>query len=181
MEHLKSMEHLKPRGKFWEEHLFTIIALLLAVASGAIWHFAQAEEVKRIAEAVAITCLLALTVDRSLKGKLAREVARDVAPFAFGYGMPDEFVDEILYARSLTLVRRDIELDFAFYKVTGHPEVLQLETTLSYTLINYSDRKQPYRHMSEITIDRYAAISQCQISKASATGRELSEEYAYDG
>jgi hypothetical protein len=168
--------------RFWEEHQFSIVALLGAVLCGVVWRLATNEPVKHLAEAFGITFLLALTVDRSLKGKLAREVARDVAPFAFGYGMPREFVDEILYARGLTLVRRNVELDFTFRTVSDHPEFLELETTTSFTLVNFSDEEQSYTHTHNVAIDQYARIKPCQITKASAEGkRDLSKEYSYDG
>lgn len=100
-----------------------------------------------------------------------RRAERQVADLP--YEAPEEFVVEAAYIRSIRVFRKDYRVRF-WFRDTGDPGKLKLETELSYTVVNYG--KEPVRitHRLEVVPIQYPE----RILSVAATGEDLrGQEY----
>ena len=163
------------------EKEFLLVAFLIALLIGSTlaWLLYENATTKHVAEVIWLPAFLGLTVDRYLKKVFAEEVARDVGPYLFSYEVPEEIRDEVLYARRITVVRRNMEVDLAFQEMGGG--CLKLITTNRYNIVNFSDQKQYVVHHTSVWVNRHPLIGQPDILNVEASGSGLSRTYSLSG
>jgi len=155
------------------------LASIALVASGAflVWLSFRypfepfnKESLLALGHALVIAGLLALTVDRFVKQRLVKEVARDTARFVVGYELPEELRQRIQDLLRTALVRTNY---LATYRLRTTEQGIELEVETSWNIENYSSVPQPYTQ--EVILERHERATSLSIQGKSSDGN-----YNYD-
>jgi hypothetical protein len=100
-----------------------------------------------LCDALVIAAILKLTVDPILKRELAKDAARDVFLYAFGYSLPGQlrsFVNDLVLETKI--VRRQCHLHWQISPKAGDLKRLEVVLEASFFVTNYSGSDLPYQH-----------------------------------
>ena len=131
----------------------------------------------RIGEAVFIAASISVGVEKFIRKRFAKEVAKDIAPILFAYNAPTELLDEIDHIRRIKYVRRDSKIELRFKKLKEN--LLVLETSMTFSVENVTGDPQPYMHAIEILEEKYGDIAKNKIIAVSATGNDIDSDYTF--
>ncbi|HEY0794377.1 MAG TPA: hypothetical protein VGD64_01220 [Acidisarcina sp.] len=98
-------------------------------------------------DALVIAAILKLTVDPVLKRELAKDAAKDVFLYAFGYSLPPklrEFVNDLVLETKI--VRRQCHLKWHIAPKSGDPTRVEVYLDASFFIMNFSGSDLPYQH-----------------------------------
>ncbi len=100
-----------------------------------------------LCDALVIAAILKLTVDPILKRELAKDAAKDVFLYAFGYSLPGQlrsFVNDLVLETKI--VRRQCNLHWQISPKDGDPKRVEVVLDASFYVTNYSGSGLPYQH-----------------------------------
>lgn len=128
-----------------EQKLWLVSGLLVVIGLLGM----QFSQTHAAGEALLISGVLAVTVDRYVKLRLREDIAHDVFFATLGVHLPHELKNEILAIGDCKLVRRDL---FVTYKLTPYNDTMLVhcETEASFAMHNLTD--QPQEYAQEIAI-----------------------------
>ena len=151
-----------------------LISVILIGAADKIPLIADYEEIaNRFGEALFISAFLAGTVDSYLKGRFARQVAKDVSPFIMGYALPVELRHEIREASAIEVYRTGLEIDYELIAIPSEEGFVILKASSKYRVHNLSDAPKVYNHRSFVQKPHKARKHIIQISNVGARGVTL--------
>jgi hypothetical protein len=97
-----------------------------------------------LGEAALVAAILAVTVDGLAKAHFLREVARDFAPYLFGWRLPPAVVERIKETFSTSLVAFDRTYDYRLEEIPGDDDRLNVSVTVAYRVTNFSGTNRNY-------------------------------------
>jgi hypothetical protein len=126
---------------------------------------------KELGLAFSISCILGLTLDGISRKNLLAGVVEEVAPYLLSYGSPREIGHELKFIRNVHILRENVKVSLRF---TRSAQGLELETMMSYTVVNYSDRPGEFRHYVEIFTT--GKVEDHHLVEVSASGLDLGRD-----
>ena len=144
------MENKKvERPKVSVTFLLVTIGTVVVGALGIVISFRYGERTSKIIEAIGeallIAGVLALTVDRYIKHKLAEEVAHDVARIAFGFHLPPEA--EAIFKDITTgwrLFRENLVITWSISRIPSS-HLLKVVVHFCFEIRNIGTSEEPYK------------------------------------
>jgi hypothetical protein len=143
----------------WVKLISIAVTGLAGILGPAIWSFPLDSAVRDIGIALLAAAILAFTIDRWLKG----DIAKDVFFATLGYILPDEFRQEIGRIIGFKLL---CERHYMHVKITKiDDEHVRVTVTTERTLKNISSDPQPIRAFSHIDEWGFAQRSRIEICR----------------
>jgi hypothetical protein len=136
-----------------EDRKFYVVIILVALFGGTLmthpWPTWHDWLIEKLGEALLIASVLAITVDKYSKTRVAKEVAQDVWKAIIGHPLPTEIQDFLKLLANTHLLRRDWDIRYVFSK-NPDPHKINIRVEVKFMLQNLSDTTQPYQQKLQL-------------------------------
>jgi hypothetical protein len=130
--------------------------------------FSQVEE--KLGDAVMIAGLIAIGVDRYVKGKLLTEVARDVLSFAAGHDLPPALKQRVSGLIRVPYYRRDFQMRLTLAPLDNG--LVRVTMRTRYIVYNLTDASPPYVVKTAIEKSVWSSEEPSRLLKLELSGSE---------
>lgn len=156
-----------------------ILAVVTAIGMGVF-----PDVFAKLSEALLIASILGLTIDQYLRRWVIQDVATGVGlrlvPYLIEHTLPKEFVEEMVFIKSISFLRKDVEMKFWFREIENDPRHLKVDAEVRYTVVNYGDH-DPIDFEHRVNVLGGESREPNRILSVGAKGEDLTGgEYDYE-